>query len=342
MIELLVRNRFPEQVERDVLEWLASDVHRQEKEEVLQEVFREIDIRFGDDTYASLRQVWDRCQFPETARCTKAELETAKNKALTPLPARHLPLHRRTAFRVAAVVVPLLALAGAAWLWFAPTAQPGGSPQVAQVILTVADGDTKEKITLPDSSVVWLRGGSSLRYAGNFTETDLREVYLDGEAFFEVRHTPDDQPFVVQTSHLKVTVLGTEFNVCSEAVQTSVILKSGRVAVDAGGRSQTLAPGDELVYHYLSGEMALSSSPYRFGWWDDSFGGTDLSLREVFLIIEQKYGVTVTVNPEIDTTASYTIDLRADESLENALSVLKKATGPWEYTIDRNQVHITK
>ena len=93
----------------------------------------------------------------------------------------------------------------------------------------------KSKIILPDSSVVWLNSGSSLRYAVNFFEN--REVDLSGEALFDV--TKDSRhPFVVSTSGVKVRVHGTRFNVNSYSKEENILvtLFQGSVSLEAGGK----------------------------------------------------------------------------------------------------------
>ncbi|MBW6536582.1 MAG: FecR family protein [Mariniphaga sp.] len=66
-------------------------------------------------------------------------------------------------------------------------------------------------IKMPDGSKIWLNAGTTLTYKNNFG-TDNREVYLTGEAFFEIEKNPLF-PFIVQTSDISITALGTKFNV---------------------------------------------------------------------------------------------------------------------------------
>ncbi|MGD1895272.1 MAG: FecR family protein [Cyclobacteriaceae bacterium] len=69
-------------------------------------------------------------------------------------------------------------------------------------------------LTLPDSSRVTLNANSAIHYAAKWDVDVAREVWLDGEAYFSVTHTQNDQPFIVHvTDGLRVNVLGTEFNV---------------------------------------------------------------------------------------------------------------------------------
>lgn len=82
----------------------------------------------------------------------------------------------------------------------------------------------KTYIILPDSSSVWLNSGSSLKYSTAFNE-QTREVYLEGEAFFDVKKKNNKKPFFVRTHGVSVKVLGTAFNVKAypnEKVETTV------------------------------------------------------------------------------------------------------------------------
>ncbi|MDP9080211.1 MAG: DUF4974 domain-containing protein [Bacteroidota bacterium] len=77
--------------------------------------------------------------------------------------------------------------------------------------LIVADYGKRIQSTLPDGSVVWLNSGSSIKYAG-YSQSGKREVTLNGEAYFDVKHDAE-HPFIVHAGKLNVVVLGTAFNV---------------------------------------------------------------------------------------------------------------------------------
>jgi transmembrane sensor len=70
---------------------------------------------------------------------------------------------------------------------------------------------SKSMVILPDSSKVWLNSGSTLSYSFEKNKS-LREVYLEGEGFFDIKKDPK-KPFLVKTSGVTVKVLGTAFNV---------------------------------------------------------------------------------------------------------------------------------
>lgn len=90
----------------------------------------------------------------------------------------------------------------------------------------------RREIVLPDSTHVWLNAGTKLIYPKEFNRA-IRQVYLSGEMFADVKHD-EDRPFIVSADRLEVKVLGTQFNLKSyqEDVKSEVSLVRGKVSVD--------------------------------------------------------------------------------------------------------------
>ncbi|WLD24338.1 FecR domain-containing protein [Flavobacterium dauae] len=108
-------------------------------------------------------------------------------------------------------------------------------------------------ITLADGSRVWLNAQTSLRYPTRF-ESDSREVYIDGEAFFEVAHL-NGKPFTVHTPLQDVIVMGTSFNVYAYKQDSSQVttLATGKVRIEGTGDHKNtvhsiLSPGQQAVF----------------------------------------------------------------------------------------------
>ena len=102
------------------------------------------------------------------------------------------------------------------------------------------------KLRLSDGSLIVLNSESKLRYPVNFNG-DTREVFLSGEAYFEVAKHPG-KSFVVHTDHADVQVLGTWFNVSAypDEENTEVTLLNGSVQVGREEEQAILLPGQQL------------------------------------------------------------------------------------------------
>lgn len=127
---------------------------------------------------------------------------------------------------------------------------PKGTPEMNQLVIPY--GKTSE-IILPDGTHVFLNAGSRLIYPDFFADK-TREVFLVGEAFFEVEYN-EKQPFIVQTTDIRVRVLGTQFNVSAYPSDNIIetVLTSGKVRLEqnnSGMFSQTtdLLPGQLAAF----------------------------------------------------------------------------------------------
>lgn len=98
-----------------------------------------------------------------------------------------------------------------------------GSLEYNQIITTKGQ---KSQIILSDGTTVWLNSETTLRYPSAFNDMK-REVFLEGEAFFEVQKKGNKIPFIVKTSEIDIKVLGTSFNVMAypdeETIETTVV-----------------------------------------------------------------------------------------------------------------------
>ena len=118
-------------------------------------------------------------------------------------------LQRRMQVRPIAAIACVLLLSGTYSFYLYRNTETADN----RFALETAYGE-KSKLILADGTVVWLNAGSSLQYAGNFNSKN-REVFLTGEAYFEVTKQSDGTPFVVKTDQYSVLVKGTKFNVSS-------------------------------------------------------------------------------------------------------------------------------
>jgi ferric-dicitrate binding protein FerR (iron transport regulator) len=149
-------------------------------------------------------------------------------------------------------------------LSYLPSDAPGESPDYNT--LSIARGG-EYRLVLSDGTRVWLNSDSRLRYPVAFAGTS-REVFLDGEAYFEV--TPGGAPFRVHARGAVIEVLGTSFNVMGYADEPLVqaTLVSGKVKVGVEGNpagAVELLPGHQALVDPAGGEIttrAVNASHY--------------------------------------------------------------------------------
>ena len=167
----------------------------------------------------------------------------------------------RTVFR--RIVIELLKVAAIALILFSGNFLLQKDDQMESLpsfqTLYVPAGQRAELI-LPDSTKVWLNANSKLVYPSSFKE-GIRQVELDGEAYFDVRHNGDN-PFVVRTKSMNVTVLGTEFNVSaySGIEEFNIALLRGSVELNSPdlSRKYRMTAGEQVLYRdgkYVSDQI---------------------------------------------------------------------------------------
>lgn len=172
----------------------------------------------------------------------------------------------------------------------------------SEIIEVVAQRGEQTKIILPDSSVVYLNSGSSLKYPQAFAKNS-REVILEGEAFFKVKSN-SEQPFVVMSNVFETKVLGTEFVVSNyKNVTPSVTVNSGKVKVtnksDAKNtvvlikneRVELSSKSQGLIKEYVHAKDYTT-------WIDGSLVFNKANLEEVVNMLNERYDKTIKITSE--------------------------------------------
>lgn len=204
------------------------------------------------------------------------------------------------AWYAAAAVAALLVTGITMWLFL---------EQDQQISYTTGNGETRT-LTLPDNSTVTLNANSSISYQEHWQPEHSREVWLDGEAFFSVVHTQNNQRFRVNVTHdFTVEVLGTEFNVKDRHDKAQVVLNTGQVRLDIKETDQPqtlmMQPG-ELVEFSGTEKTWLKKqvNPESYSSWrHHKMILEETSLQEIAKVLEDNYGVSIIIE---DTTLSST------------------------------------
>ncbi|AWW31593.1 hypothetical protein DN752_16500 [Echinicola strongylocentroti] len=201
---------------------------------------------------------------------------------------------------------------------------------------------TKSSFYLPDGTLVKLNSSSSLEFPIAFTDS-LRQVKLIGQAFFEVTRN-EAAPFIVETDHMDVQVLGTSFDVLNDAEgkRFEVAVASGKVKVNSyAGNQEILAKTEMTRLDVSSGQLIKShfDPTYQLGWKDGILAFEDESFEAVFGRLEDWYGVAISVDPALTIDKSYT-GKYDNQSLENVLTGMSSVLG-FQFKINGKQVTIS-
>lgn len=185
----------------------------------------------------------------------------------------------------AAMATGIVAIA-ALWLFRSKAVPP---------VYTSQFGENRTLI-LPDSSKVVLGPHSTLRL-GDFK--GVREVWLEGEAYFTVQHTAlSVRPFIVHSHTLDIEVLGTSFNVNNYTGNTQVVLSSGKIALRRHKQRLIMKPGDLVEYKekeekYLRREVL----PERYASWvKGTLVFEDTPLETVATQVYHQFGIRLVFN----------------------------------------------
>lgn len=172
-----------------------------------------------------------------------------------------------------------------------------GSEKISLTHVIVPYGKRSE-IILTDGTKIWLNSGSQLSYPVKFTG-NTREVYLSGEAFFDVESDPS-KPFHVITTDMKIRATGTRFNVTSYANdnQSQVVLLSGKVDAAKNKRfagSMEMNPGERIVYSKTEENLKKDrvDVEHYASWIDGYLIFENEPVENIFKILERYYNKNI-------------------------------------------------
>ncbi len=249
--------------------------------------------------------------------------------------------------KIAAIVAIAYLLGGLTIYFIQPKPQQGIF--TSKEIYVKAPLGSKAEIELSDGTKVWLNSGSEVRYPTIFDRTK-RDIYLTGEAFFDVEKNKQ-VPFFVHTNDVDIKVLGTSFNVKSypeeNLVETTLV--EGLININKKGSNQILQlkPKEKatfikdirdragaqqfVVTENIDTELYSSWKNGKFVFRREKFG--DLTVK-----MERWYNVHITVENkklyEERVTGAF-----ENESIEQALEALKISV-PFSFKFTKGNITI--
>lgn len=189
---------------------------------------------------------------------------------------------------------------------------------------------TNQSVQLPDGSTVLLRKGSALRYPTAFAANE-RHVQLTGEAFFQVTHHAQ-QPFMINTEHATIKVLGTSFLVNTQPVKDEVVVVTGTVSVTDNAQETNqvvLEAGKRTILKNSQFAQDVVTDSNYLSWNTGLLRFSNAPLAKVLEDITHQFGTAIEIDPSItSTTAAIQVNVTFDhQSLDQVLDELQLITG---------------
>lgn len=330
----------------DVVFWEQWCLNHPEKKAVIEDAKRMVLLLSGMGSQEQL--VADRLEFQSLA----AVHMTKETNTVKKTPLRHL---RPFLFKAAAIVV---IFAAAAALYVIKN-----KPEKYRFFETSYTGG-KKFFYLPDSTKVTLNAGSAIKIAEDFNGS-TREIELNGEAFFVVRHDKD-RPFIIHTELMDIKVLGTVFNVkaySDEMAETALLEGSVEVVMKNKERAPIiLKPNEKILLPATSGESRKPSSEpspdqpeftlaqlipdkqdntlHEVSWTENRLVFNDQEFTDLSRTLARWYNMDIEFRDESVKEYRFTATFE-DKSVEQVLTALQLSRN-FKYTIIEKKIIIDK
>ncbi|MEG2277358.1 MAG: DUF4974 domain-containing protein [Odoribacter sp.] len=182
------------------------------------------------------------------------------------------------------------------------------------------------RLTLSDGTKVWINSESELIFPTQFS-SDKREVFLKGEAYFEIAHNKH-QPFYVNSNQLQIHATGTAFNVNAYTNEPNfkVTLVEGSVNIEGNNKIiSKLPPNFQFSMNKEKGEYEVISVDPRTAtsWKNGIFFFDEESLSSIIRKLSRWYGINIKcTKPEINQY-KFSGEIRKYEEISKVLDILK-------------------
>lgn len=208
----------------------------------------------------------------------------------------------------------------------------------------------KSQLTLEDGTKVWLNAGSRMAFPEKFTGKK-REIFLEGEGYFEVAHNREI-PFYVNTGEIAIKVLGTRFDVSayeSDGLIETVLIE-GKVAICERSAlaflkdESILLPNQRASYDRNDRSVIIKDEQdvhNAIAWTKGVFKFHRQSINEVLDKLQRYYNVQFIYNPEFPAKDLITGKLYLNDSIDLAMKTLD-VVAKIEHRIEGNKIYIER
>jgi transmembrane sensor len=206
----------------------------------------------------------------------------------------------------------------------------------------------KSQLLLEDGTKIWLNAGSRMAFPTKFTGKN-REIFLEGEAYFEVAHD-QNMPFIVNTGELSIKDLGTKFDLSAYKSDNSaeIVLIEGKVSIKEQSslgflKGETiLAPNQKASFSRNNHSLTVKNDPdvdCSISWTEGWFKFSHQSLNDVLNQLQRYYNVEFEIGKGFPAVDVITGKLDLKESIEKVMVVLADVASI-RYKINGNKIYI--
>ena len=184
-------------------------------------------------------------------------------------------------------------------------------------------------LLLPDSTQVWLNAASTLEYPPEFGGRK-REVFLSGEAYFDVKHA-SATPFIIHTGKISTTVLGTAFNIkaYNDLSNVTVAVSRGKVKVEYLDKEvATLTQGQQVKVNNNGTGIADRKSGINqvAAWQQGNLVYDDETIMDIVADLERMYNVRINVRDITVSNMRISTSFSRQTGVEQALQIICSLT----------------
>lgn len=202
------------------------------------------------------------------------------------------------------------------------------------------------QLLMPDSTLVFLNADSRVRYNIE-SKNKTREVYLEGEAWFDVAKNKK-KPFIVHTPYYDVRVTGTQFNIKAYKSdrELTTTLEEGQIIIGSTenfcmAKDIIVKPGEQVILDKDSRKISIRkvNTQWYTSWKDNKLVFVNMNMGELVVLLERKYGVDIEVNDKNILKLHFDGTIK-NESIIELLEIIKHAL-PIDYKIVGQKIKIT-
>jgi len=307
--------------DRLLTEYFSYEISAEDKEELFSMV---MESEFYKEQYEKTARLNALLHIPVFESVEQADYQLLKEKANI----EENKLHSKRSFRkvallrniAAAMILVLVSSLGSVYFY----KKHRNPEEHVSWVETATPLGGQTRLVLPDGSIVWINAKSQLKYDSRFGITE-RHIYLNGEAYFEVKKN-EKQPFTVHGESMDVVATGTRFNtrIYRDDEKWEVNLLEGGVDVFVADTCFSLIPDEKIIYDKTSASAIVEKTDAHLAaqWTRGRLSFYQASIPEIYKMLERHFNVRIRIDSEELENEYFLGSINLEMSLSEILSYL--------------------